>query len=216
MISKECSVNECLKTKVGKGLCATHYARYKKHGHTQNPSINLTGTRYGRLVVTSNSETRKERRYLECICDCGNVVFKLMQNLRKGVTTHCGCSRKSKFKGLSRTTEYRSWYAMRSRCYDINNMDYNLYGGRGISVCNEWKEDFFAFLAYMGNKPEGKYSIDRINNDGNYVPNNVRWATDIQQANNRRKRGTASGSATQNDQRLQRLEPRRNRLNERS
>lgn len=88
--------------------------------------------------------------------------------------------------GMSKSLEYRTWILMKRRCYDINDINYKSYGGRGIKVCPEWIESFETFFAYMGKKPSHNHSIDRINTNGNYEPGNVRWATRLQQARNKR------------------------------
>ena len=89
-------------------------------------------------------------------------------------------------RGISKTPEYRAWYAMIARCYDTRSCIYKYYGGRGITVCAEWRTSFMAFFEYMGERPTPKHSLDRINNDGNYEPDNCRWATWAEQASNRR------------------------------
>lgn len=81
--------------------------------------------------------------------------------------------------------EYKAWKKMKERCYNPNVHAFNRYGGRGIKVCEEWRTDFFSFLRDVGNRPSSKHSIDRINNDGDYEPGNVRWGTKQEQANNR-------------------------------
>lgn len=91
--------------------------------------------------------------------------------------------------------EYATWTGMKSRCSNPNETGYANYGGRGISVCAEWRHDFQAFFEYMGPKPDPSYSIDRIDVDGNYEPGNVRWATPKEQANNKRPRAKVSSAA---------------------
>jgi|SRR5579872_1036934 len=100
--------------------------------------------------------------------------------------THHNIIHGQKKRNTKSTPEYRSWCSMKGRCFNENNHAYPNYGGRGITVCDQWKDDFLAFFNYMGKKPDNKYSIDRINNDGNYEPGNVRWADSRTQNKNRR------------------------------
>lgn len=147
------------------------------------------GQRYGRLLVTerapNKSETDTNARW-KCLCDCGRETVQYGQDLKKGKVISCGCwNEEKRFKhGLADTPVHRVWIGMRSRCNNPKAREYVNYGGRGIKVCDRW-ESFENFVADMGIRPEG-YSIDRINNDGNYEPSNCRWATTTQQLNNRR------------------------------
>lgn len=146
----------------------------------------LTGQRFGRLVVLSCDDSKK------CLCECACGKIKLInkRNVACGITVSCGCYAKELASerlykhGLIKTKEYSSWENMMHRCYNIDYLKYKNYGGRGIRVCDEWR-DFGQFYKDMGAKPSPKHSIDRINNDGNYEPGNCRWATSEEQSNNK-------------------------------
>lgn len=159
------------------------------------------GERYGRLTVVQEIDSilnaqNKKVRIFNCVCDCGNHKIVRYSNLKNGNVQSCGClftdvqrSNKLKHGDLShnkRSREYITWANMKARCYNPSNNRYNLYGGRGIEVCERWINSYENFLEDMGRKPTPKHSIERINVNGNYEPLNCKWATDSEQMKNRR------------------------------
>lgn len=156
--------------------------------------IDLTGQRFGRLTVVRKSGKDNFRNSTwECICDCGNSSIVSSVNLRNGNTKSCGCygrERKrnaNKTHGMTGSRLHRIWKAMRTRCYNRNFFGFKYYGGRGISICDEWKNDFQAFYDWaMKNGYSDNLTIDRINTNGNYEPSNCRWVTMAEQNKNKR------------------------------
>lgn len=163
--------------------------------------IDLTGQRFGRLVVIGRSlESKHGEATWLCQCDCGNTSIVRGSYLRGGNTQSCGCyGHELSVRGERRRTHsgsrdggkkrrlYRIWIAMKTRCYNHNSKNYKNYGGRGITICAEWLHDFAAFRDWaMSCGYQDDLSIDRINVDGNYCPDNCRWATRKEQRHNRR------------------------------
>lgn len=150
----------------------------------------VVGEQFGRLTtVRKLYKNQFGHQYWLCSCECGESSEVLYSQLRGGKTRSCGCLRfdftGSTTHGQVKTREYTSWAHMKSRCYRSNDDAYDRYGGRGIKVCDRWRDSFEHFIADMGKCPEG-LSLGRIHNDKDYCPDNCRWETFIQQANNKR------------------------------
>jgi len=159
------------------------------------PILVSAGMRFGFLTVVREAMPRDRNRKFICRCDCGQERKVHLSALRHGLTTSCGHVRADKARarythgetrGGRSTPEYTAWGSMITRCENPNVHNYASYGGRGVRVCSAWRGDFAAFLAHVGRRPSPRHSIDRIDNDGNYEPGNVRWATTAQQNRNQR------------------------------
>lgn len=163
------------------------------------PTPDLIGKRFGRLTVIDKKyliKSGRKRLYWECVCDCGEKVEARTDSLKRGFVRSCGCLKKEQDRinltanhshKMSRTRLYHTWQQMKRRCNNPNDKSFERYGGRGIKVCEEWEKSFERFMVWaLANGYSDEKSLDRINNNGNYEPENCRWVTNKEQSRNRR------------------------------
>ena len=151
-------------------------------------AVDLVGRRFGRLtIIAIDGHIGRERAWL-CRCDCGMSSRVTGGSLTTGNTSSCGCLRLERVTrhGLSASPEYFIWKAARNRCHNRRAQGYQNYGARGITMCEAWRTSFSAFYSDIGARPSPAHSLDRINNDGPYAPDNCRWATQREQHRNTR------------------------------
>ena len=148
----------------------------------------LTGQRFGKLTVIEIAEHIKGRHIKwRCVCDCGQEVVSSVIYLTQGKKKHCGCGKPFSYR-LSYPRLHRIWSNMKFRCNNANDDRYEDYGGRGITVCQEWQESFEVFCKWaLNNGYAENLTLDRIDVNGNYEPSNCRWITSFEQMSNMRK-----------------------------
>ena len=158
-------------------------------GRQRKPE-DVTGMQFNSWTVLRYDEKRKKQHYWICRCACGREASVRAPELKNGGSKQCrscGTSNRDDCDGHSKTPEYMIWHYMMQRCENPNSTHYSYYGGRGITVCDRWRESFADFLEDMGSQPTPQYSLDRFpDNNKGYEPGNVRWATHTEQMRNRR------------------------------
>ena len=159
----------------------------------------MIGHRFGRLLVRARAENAGKHVRWACVCECGVECMVSTSHLRSGHTKSCGCllrevtiarNKAGAIHGMADSAEYNIWRKMISRCHDERDANFPKYGARGITVCDEWRASFQAFFDHVGPRPSAGHSLERERNEGGYMPGNVRWATAVEQNNNRRSNVT--------------------------
>ncbi len=165
--------------------------------YTHGKFFDMTGMEFGRLRVMSRAvNARNGNAQWRCQCQCGAIIVANGQNIRIGHTASCGCLQRQRAgdanatHGATRggaTPEYRIWVGIKTRCENQKSTSYRWYGARGIKICDRWAKSFEMFLCDMGKRPSTKHSIERKHADGDYCPENCKWATSAEQAANSRR-----------------------------
>jgi hypothetical protein len=170
--------------------------RLRGREHLMAKKLDLTGERFGRLIVISPAPNKGKKTFWNCMCDCGKQTVASTCNLRRGDKVSCGCyaldylAEKSA-NAVRNTRLYKCWSGIKGRCFNANSKAYAWYGARGITMCDEWARSFPAFKKWsVENGYSDSLEIDRIDNNGNYCPDNCRWVTHKVNCNNRRPRNS--------------------------
>ncbi|MGX0433104.1 AP2 domain-containing protein [Staphylococcus hominis] len=160
--------------------------------------MEIVGKTFNHLTVVEYAGKNKHKKKLyKCKCNnCGNEKIMVGTSVKNGYSKSCGCliiQNQKRKHGMAGTPIYRKWKNIKGRCFNPNTSNYKWYGGRGITMCQKWKDDFSEFYKDVGNIPFEGAELDRIDNNGNYEPNNVRWVDHRTNSNNRRKYHNKTG-----------------------